>query len=586
MSTDFDQIVESHFKEKRDIFGFKGIAELIEEALEAREGLTTLIENVMPPTATFEWSMIPDIPISEIGWSDVSTTAEGKTILGPQRALLQQYLDNIGKEGATFEEQISSLESFYGADGPQQIIASAEGNNIEIIRKLISYLVFYKTLTKIVTNFNAASAGFTFEAFLAALMKGTQVKANTGTIADFYTGDGIPVSLKLYTKLKVGGSWSDLIGDIIKPRYDHPDVNAMRYVACIKRFGGEEEGGEEASDLKQRGEIVFYQFDITINNIMDIMLASMHPRVCWLPSRLVTGAEDLAASMPARDKLPSNEELEIKFIENLEEIYPRLVPPELVQAIDPDFPRRDTYIERVLQILAYPREVHKELLFNKWNGLAYTTMKSRNNSLRDEILWPLFESLYSNNPNFPPTKTTQRPIRDYLGLLANAIKEAHNSIVKGFETSEIAKARQEILADVVWVSDPKALKGYYDGLNAEQKKEALLNTYGLLQDDQRQFDLNETQATNPGAPTFSKDLGSLKIGGAYVEEMLQRVSGALNAEIFAVFASLKDLSDSLNRYFAGGLEMDDEAQNAIDNARDIEQRTADTRVAGPKAAEE
>ena len=60
----------------------------------------------------------------------------------------------------------------------------------------------------------------------------------------------------------------------------------------------------------------------------------------------------------------------------------------------------------------------------------------------------------------------------------------------------------------------------------------------------------------------------------------------VNAEIFAVFASLKDLSDSLNRYFAGGLEMDDEAQNAIDNARDIEQRTADTRVAAPKAAEE
>ena len=138
----------------------------------------------------------------------------------------------------------------------------------------------------------------------------------------------------------------------------------------------------------------------------------------------------------------------------------------------------------------------------------------------------------------------------------------------------------------MWVSDPETLKKYYGALNTEQKKEALLNTYGLLQDDQRQFDLNETQATNPGAPTFSKDLGSLKIGGAYVEEMLQRVSGALNAEIFAVFASLKDLSDSLNRYFAGGLEMDDEAQNAIDNARDIEQRTADTRVAAPKAAEE
>jgi hypothetical protein len=585
MSFDFDQIVENHFKEKRDIFGFKGIAELIEEVLEARKGLSTLVENMMPPAATFEWSMIPDIPISEIGWSDVSTTTEGKTILGPQRALLQQYLDNIGKKGGTFEEQIKSLESFYGEEGPAQIIAGAEGNNIEIIRKLISYLVFYKTLTKIVTNFNASSAGFTFEAFLASLMKGTQVKANTGTIADFYTGAGIPVSLKLYTKLKVGGSWADLIGDIINPRYEHPDAegHAMRYVACIKRFGGEDEE-EEVSDLKQRGEIAFYQFDITINNIMDIMLASIHPRVCWLPSRLVTAADDVAGSMPARDKLPSNEELEIKFIENLEEIYPRLVPPELIQAIDPEFPARGVFIERALKALKYPREKHKDL-FNKWNGLAYTRMEPYN-KLRDEILWPLFQSLYSNNPNFPASKTAQRPIQDYLKLLANAFKEAHNSIVAGFEASEIARARKEILADVTWVSDPETLKIYYDDLNIEQKKQALLNTYGILQDDQRQFDLNEVQATNSGAPTFSKDLGSLKVGGAYVEEMLQRVSGALNAEIFAVFTSLKDLSDSLNRYFAGGLEMDDEAQNAIDNARDIEERTKETRVVATKAAEE
>ena len=33
MSFDFDQIVENHFKEKRDIYGFESIAQLIEEAL-------------------------------------------------------------------------------------------------------------------------------------------------------------------------------------------------------------------------------------------------------------------------------------------------------------------------------------------------------------------------------------------------------------------------------------------------------------------------------------------------------------------------------------------------------------------------
>jgi hypothetical protein len=151
----------------------------------------------MPPKATFDWSMIPDIPVSEIGWSDVSTTEEGVEIPSEQRALLQQYLKNIGTTKNT-------------------------ANNSEAISQLISYLVFYKTLTKVVTNFNASSAGFSFESFLAVLLDGKQVPANTGTIADFITGDGIPISLKLYTKLHVGGSWRDLIGDIIDPKFDHP----------------------------------------------------------------------------------------------------------------------------------------------------------------------------------------------------------------------------------------------------------------------------------------------------------------------------------------------------------------------------
>jgi len=141
-----------------------------------------LVEEVfgVPPKATFDWSMIPDIPISEIGWSDVTTTDEGVQILGPQRALLQQYLDNIGSPDGTFEGQIASLEKFYGPEGPKQLMASAD-NTADAIGKLISYLVFYKTLTKVVTNFNASSAGFSFESFLAVLLNGKQIPANTGT---------------------------------------------------------------------------------------------------------------------------------------------------------------------------------------------------------------------------------------------------------------------------------------------------------------------------------------------------------------------------------------------------------------------
>jgi hypothetical protein len=97
------------------------------------------------------------------------------------------------------------LADFYS--NPQSIDTSSDTMG-QKIAKTLSYLTFYKTLTKVISNFNAASAGFNFEAFLAVLLEGQQIKANTGTIADFTTGDNIPISLKLYNEksVLVGGS--------------------------------------------------------------------------------------------------------------------------------------------------------------------------------------------------------------------------------------------------------------------------------------------------------------------------------------------------------------------------------------------
>ena len=56
-------------------------------------------------------------------------------------------------------------------------------------------------MTQVITSFNASAAGFTFESFLAVLLGGSQIATGAGTIADFRTGQGEPVSLKLYKKI-------------------------------------------------------------------------------------------------------------------------------------------------------------------------------------------------------------------------------------------------------------------------------------------------------------------------------------------------------------------------------------------------
>ena len=511
----------------------------------------------MPPKARFDWSMIPDIPISEIGWSDVSTIEkDGKTqtILGPQRALLQQYLDNIGSPTGGFAEQIASLESFY-TNGPDQIVGSSE-NNTELISKLISYLVFYKTLTKIVTNFNAASAGFNFESFLATLLHGEQIKANTGTIADFLTGDNIPISLKLYAEktLHVEGSFTDLVNDLSEPQFSHPAGNAMRYVVCTKNIQGE--------GLEQFGTITFYQFDFTLDNLYAILSTSKDKsRKClYLPRSFVDSMKagepiDFAGSLPAKENLPSPEELEKEFIERaLAKFQP-------LSADNPLKPTQEEF-EALLQTIDYAKsdEFFKPIKRGDVDvvvrGVSPMPIAPLKRIVRDvyEVDHPKLKAAHFN-------------------AIASVFKVANDEIVETLKASELKKQRKAALDATDFVTDMDELVTFYADLSDEQKKLALKSSLGYM--DTFQFSLNRSQSTDPEPPISTENLGVITIGGKEVEKMLTRIASILDKEIFAVFTSLKTLSDNLNGFFAGGLADDDKAKAAIDNAQDIEKKTTE-----------
>jgi len=549
-------------------------------------------EVSMPPRANFEWSMIPDIPISEIGWSDVSTTEEGVEIPSEQRALLQQYLDNIGSPDGSFEEQIKSLQEFYGPAGPTMVTRNAS-TNADAIAQLISYLVFYKTLTKVVTNFNASSAGFSFESFLAVLLNGKQVPANTGTIADFITGDNIPISLKLYTKLHVGGSWRDLVGDVIDPKFQHPypGGHAMRYISGIKELSGE--------GLKQKGTIKLYQFDITLDNIVDIMLESMHPDIVKMPRSLISAGADLAAELPSAEQVPPNEDLEEALVNAVRAELDEIEVSPIMQEIDPDF-SLDNFVNSgdggVFDVMEYAKGGHKELFAKNWNGLAYTKMGPAG-TLANFILEKVFLPKYSQASAWTDIKSNAARDRvvAFIKALAKDIKTKHDAMIAQFGSTEVAKARAAALKDVDWISvkrgkkaeteyneqiedNREAIRNYYNGLEEEGKKRALLNTYGMVVGGAgglTQWDLNEKQAKGETGAVEATYLGELRIGGAYVEDMLTQVSAILDEEIFGVFSSLKLLSDNLNGFFAGGLADDKKAAVAIDSAQDIEKKTTE-----------
>ena len=161
---------------------------------------------------------IPEISVTELGWTDVRTTGD-QEVDGPARQQLLQFTQNI--QGEDLQAKIASLADFY--TNPESVNKLGGSTPGQKISNALSYLVFYKTLTQVISNFNAASAGFNFEAFLAVLLEGRQIAANTGTIADFISKDKTPISLKLYNEnsLVVGGSFVDLVGDLVNPQFAH-----------------------------------------------------------------------------------------------------------------------------------------------------------------------------------------------------------------------------------------------------------------------------------------------------------------------------------------------------------------------------
>ncbi len=59
---------------------------------------------------------IPEISVTELGWTDVRTTG-GKKVSGPEREQLGQFLEQI--EGAGLSEKVASLSAFY-TNGPSE----------------------------------------------------------------------------------------------------------------------------------------------------------------------------------------------------------------------------------------------------------------------------------------------------------------------------------------------------------------------------------------------------------------------------------------------------------------------------------
>ena len=542
--TRLNDILEEEYLKQINNWNVASLISMIEEVLSEESTMPAALQSVGEDEALeMVLKMIPDIAVSEIGWSDVKTTDSGEEIKGPQRRLLEDYLTNI--KGKDLAERIGGVSEFY-TNGAGMIAEQVGEDRTKRIVQAISYLVFYKTLTKVITNFNASSAGFSFESFLAALVDGYQIPANTGTIADYVdrsSGNEVPVSLKLYKEgqLEVGGSFTDLVNDLVDPQYMGLN-GAMRYVICTKALSGR--------DLEQEGHINFYQFDFTLDNVMDILAISRLSEVIRLPiavlGALQSGQQSGAGErlgLAARKKQLSAEELTPLFAKALQHSFQALIknPDSRIEQFDSDD------IQKLVQDLNWEKN---DAIFN-------TNLTRGVGSLNKKAILKFVEQAY------PKYSEAHIEIRD-------AILDA-NTMVVNSQKATAKKSERKTQIDTMLSQgeflSPEDSARQYNMLGPAQKKQALLNTLGYLQT--YHFALNQKQAINSGAPTNTQNLGSIMVGRRMVAAAVENVRNILNEEVYEIFQSLKILSDSLNQFFAGGLENDELANSAIGNAENI-----------------
>jgi hypothetical protein len=494
-------------------------------------------------------SSITDLPISELGWTKLANPEEGEIneVGDNQRKQLEEYLRNI--QGNDLRTKIEYINKLYNMT-PEEIETSDlfGSSQADRIQSILAYLVFMKTLTTIITNFNAAAAGFVFEAFLGVLLGGAQVPTNSGTIADLRTSDGTPVSLKLYSEkgVHVGGSYTDLVGDMINPK---TNKDFVQYIVAVKSLQGEK--------LGLTGSIKIYQFSINLENIFNALsITSKHSRKCiMLPEQYIqTRGKKSVGSV---HQLPT-EELYGFFLENYN---------NLIEEFDTS-ENATSFINDVIAPVLDNAANDSEYMFGgKAANIGYGYSK-----MTQKACLEFLKKINKERGILTPEEEKELiPVAKVIAVsLDRAIELRKQYQKKTFDK----------LTKTKWATPEQSVE-FYNSLNPEEKKKALLNSYGHIFTEQfgmtfeMMMDIIRTIPQADGA-----EMGTIVIGRAKIIDVIKKMALVLGQNVVEIFNSLKTLNTSLNTYFATGLTDDQAAEAAQQSATKINRKTTELRKKG------
>ena len=556
--SELSKILKEEYTKKERIVTPASLLEMIEEIMELPIRATITEKETRPSTQpkTLTIDLIPTLPITEIGWGSLATPEKGgKEVRTSAGQDLAQFLNNIAP-GGDMRDKIVALNEYYSDPVPEET-----GPPGEQISRTISNLVFYKTLTNIITNFNASSAGFAFESFLAVLLDaetGKQIPASAAsTIADIVVEKGgRPISLKLYKEgqLKVGGSYKQLVEDLMGK---YP---VMEYIVVTKDLSG--------SGLEQEGLLNFYGFNFTRDNFIEILaLKAKEIELMRLPKVFRDPVEELEARLQEAGDLRDFLTVPAATYVNLEPIIGGFV--DMVndlataRGIDPAKINIADELDNIIDMKT------GELLANPKNRFGYFQGGKFPRKILKQMISQM--NLEGNEPQ----------------LVVAIIDDAYGKAVKARQKAGGAgAARKEKFRELAFMTPRQSLKRLIEIQNTgsdELFATAMKSTEGYLRN--KQFELAKGDLAKMDTisnqdnlyPYGEFSIGTIEIGASKIQAMLDASIGDVNNAIFAIFSDLKDLSGNLNAYVAGGLQNDSLAAEAKDDAENIATGTEEIR---------
>jgi len=484
---------------------------------------------------------IPAPSVSELGWASLQSNDKAAAA---SRQELEQWLEQI--QGSTLRIKLDKVSRMLTNPKYAQSLISHGDTVGERIASTLSYLVFFKTLTTVITNFNASSAGFNFEAFLAVLLGGSQIPAaGATTIADIVVGK-TPISLKLYAEktVKAGGSYNDLVGDLVRA--------PMQYVVATKDLSGK--------STEREGTIKFYAYDLTVDNICNILYwsASDHnDYLIRLPESVIQRQRGSSLSFKV-PHIPSLGEVTQIFADELRRAVQAPYVEGLIGAID---------FANTPSIFTDPKSPGSGRIV----GLT-STGKIRSGSTLAALL-----------DQFKEENEVEFATAEMMKIIFDANEVARAGVMQA--RAQLAKIRGQGAK----YADPRASLEFYNNLSLSEKRRALLYTWGYTttgnQYELRRNDImNIERIASKGNPPSRVQrvipkgnpnvfIGELKIGQTTIQELLDALVNDLNRSVFEIFEQLSMLEESLQGYFAGGLKDPNKAATAIAAASDIGVKT-------------